>query len=62
MRVVVALGLTGLMFVFFAAMSAFEGRGRDVAESGAAGVLLLAAAAFLFVRIVRPRMRDRLPR
>ena len=59
MRLVLALGLVGLMLACFAIMSAFEGRGRDVAESGGAGVVLLGAAAYLFFRVVLPRLRDR---
>jgi hypothetical protein len=53
------LGFVGLLFVFFAAMSVFEGRGRDAAECGIPGVLVLGAAAFVFVRVVQPRLRDR---
>jgi hypothetical protein len=59
MRLVAGLGLVGLMFAFFAAVSIIGGRGRDALESGAAGLVLLGAASFLFVRVVRPRLRDR---
>lgn len=59
MRLVRGLGIVGLLFAAFAGMSAFGGRGRDAAESGAAAVIFLGAAAFILVRVVLPRLRDR---
>lgn len=59
MRVFLGLGLAGLMFVFFALTAVGDGKLRDAAESGAAGIVLLAAAFFFGRRYVFRRAQKR---
>ena len=59
-RLVSVLGLVGLLFIAFAGMSIFDGKGRDGIESGIAGVIFLAVALLLGRRYFFPSDRRRL--
>ena len=59
-RLVSVLGLVGLLFIAFAGMSIFDGKGRDGIESGIAGVVFLAVAFLLGRRYFFPSDRRRL--